>query len=61
MMREGSCISFKTKGGTVVLLGRVLSFDEYLTLPLRVEYHTAAGDKRIERFHPNEFEFGHAS
>ncbi len=48
-------MSFETHRGTVVSGGTVLSYDEYLTLPLRIEYWTASGDKRIERFTPAEF------
>lgn len=56
LIQAGRKVSFKTWGGTVVTRGLVLSRDDYLSLPLRIEYLTAGGDKRIERFHPDEFE-----
>ena len=57
-MKTGDTVSFDTRGGTSVRNGTVLSIDEYCALPLRVEYWTATGDKRIERFHPSEFKGG---
>lgn len=58
-MNAGDRISFVTHGGTVVNDGQILSNDVYLSLPLRVEYWTDAGDKRIERFNPVEFKGGY--
>lgn len=57
-MNEGATISFETLRGTIVRAGVVLSVDEYLSLPIRVEYIAENGDKRIERFHPDEFKRG---
>lgn len=49
-------MTFTTKGGTVGQRGVVLSNDEFCALPLRIEYYTPEGDKRIERFHPDEYD-----
>lgn len=47
-------VSLMTKGGTYVDNGLVLEVDLGASLPIRVEYIGPNGEKRIERFSPDE-------
>ena len=51
----GAQVLGETRAGTVLRDGRVLEVDLCASLPIRIEYTTPGGDKRIERFAPNEF------
>jgi hypothetical protein len=53
LVNKGDHVQFTT--AHMEVSGVVLDIDHGAVYPIRVEYHTASGDKRIVSFSPNEF------
>lgn len=53
LVRQGNHVQFTT--AHLDVWGVVLDIDHGAVYPIRIEYHTSSGDKRIVSFSPDEF------